>query len=195
MNQMMDENQMLSMLIMGELNKDEQLKFIITSLIINPFLIEKMINILSILKYNPSVRNQIQSNLIQVSSLNYPQMNQNLMMNINPMVKPNYNISAPNQMMNVDSMNKPKEIEDSQKDNYLTVCFRKVKESPIYLQCNKNEKVFDLIGKYRFKSQDRDFSEKFIFNAKALNFSYTLEEAGITNGSNIFVVSTKGIKE
>jgi len=79
---MMDENKMFSMQIMGELNQNPILKNMVSSLIFNPFLIEKMINILTILKYNPSVRNQIQSNLnLQLSPLNYQGMNQNLNMN------------------------------------------------------------------------------------------------------------------
>ena len=204
MNQMMpmmDENKMFSMQIMGDLNQNPILKNMVSSLIFNPFLIEKMINILTILKYNPSVRNQIQSNLnLQLSPLNYQGMNQNLNMNINPMVKPNYNISAPNQMMNVDSMNKPKESEDSQINNYISVVFRKSGEDkkihpPIMMQCNKNEKVSDLIERYRIKSGDRDLSERFIYNAKDLNFSLSVEEAGISNNLNIFVLSTKKLNE
>ena len=200
MNQMMpmmDENKMFSMQIMGDLNQNPILKNMVSSLIFNPFLIEKMINILTILKYNPSVRNQIQSNLnLQLSPLNYQRINQNLNMNINPMVKPNYNISAPNQMMNVDSMNKPKESEDSQINNYISVVFRKSGEDtkiypPIMMQCNKNEKVSDLIERYRIKSGDRDLSERFIYNAKDLNFSLSVEEAGISNNSNIFMIKVK----
>jgi len=115
------------------------------------------------------------------------------------MVKPNYNISAPNQMMNVDSMNKPKESEDSQINNYISVIFRKSGDEknhlPILMQCNKNEKVSDLIERYRIKSGDRDLSERFIYNAKDLNFSLSVEEAGISNNSNIFIFKAKRIKE
>ena len=198
MNQMMDGNQILSLQIMDELNQNPILKNMITSLIFNNFLIEKMIYILTILKYNPLIRNQIQSNLnLQVSPLNFQGMNPNLMMSINQMVEPNFNISAPNQMMNVDSMNKRKESEDSQKDNYISVIFRQNgarrndKIPPITtILCNRNEKVSDLIEKYRIKIGDRALSEKFIYNAKPLNFSLTLEEVGLCNNSSIFVVST-----
>ena len=194
MNQMMDENKMFSLQIMGELNQNPILKNMVSSLIFSPFLIEKMINILLILKYNPSVRNQIQSNLdLQESPLNYQGMNQNFNMNINPMVETNYNISNLNPMMNVDLMRKPKENEDSQINNYITVVFRKSGENSfISILCNINEKVSDLIEKYRIKTGDRDLSEIFIYNAKNLKFSLTLEEAGLYNNSNIFVVQTKG---
>ena len=211
---MMD--QMLSFQIMDELNQNPILKNMVSSLICNPFLIEKMIYILTILKYNTLVRNQVQSNL-QVSPINYQRMNQNLMMNINPMLDPNYNISNQNPMMNVNLMNKPKDSEDSQnpinyqgmnqnpmmtmidlmnKPKEISIAFRKEGQNgPIYIQCNINEKVSDLIEKYRIKCGDRDLSKKFIFNAKFLNFSLTLEEAGLTNNSNVFVIKVKGIKE
>ena len=56
------------------------------------------------------------------------------------------------------------------------------------------EKVSTLIDKYRKISNDNDSSEKFIFNEKRLNNDLTLSEAGVSNGSEIFVVSTKGVK-
>ena len=62
------------------------------------------------------------------------------------------------------------------------------------IQCQLNERVSDLIQRYRTKSGDRDPSKKFIFNAKNLNQSLTIEQAGITNNGNIFVVTTQGIK-
>jgi len=64
----------------------------------------------------------------------------------------------------------------------------------IEIQCLSDEKVSDVIQRYRTKSNDRDPTKKFIFNAKALNCDLTVAEAGLTNNGNIFVVSTKGIK-
>jgi len=60
---MMDENQMLSFQIMNELNQNPILKSMISFLIDNTILIEKMVNILSLLKNNPLVRKDIKSNL------------------------------------------------------------------------------------------------------------------------------------
>ena len=62
------------------------------------------------------------------------------------------------------------------------------------VECNHNEKVSELIERYRNESGDYDTSKKFIFNAKNLNQFLSLAEAGIYNGSNIFVVSTVGVK-
>ena len=227
-------DQLLSFQIMDDLNQNPILKNMVSSLISNPFLIEKMIYILTIIKYNTLVRNQVQSQL-QVSPINFQNMNQNLMMNnipsnpmmslasmnkpiesgdycnpiniqgmnqnpmmsINPILEPNFNTSNP--MMMMDSMNKPKEIEDSQKDNCISVVFRSggiEEEKFVYtISCNRKEKVSDLIEKYRIKSGDRDLSKKFVFNAKILDFSLTIDEAGLHNNSHIFVVRTKEINE
>ena len=65
---------------------------------------------------------------------------------------------------------------------------------PIMIQCTPNEKVSDIIEKYRNKANDYDDSKKFIFNAKNLNPNLSLAEAGITNNVNIFVVRTKPVK-
>ena len=64
----------------------------------------------------------------------------------------------------------------------------------IEIQCTLDEKVSDVIQRYRSKTGDRDTTKKFIFNAKMLNQDLTLAEAGLTNGANVFVVATKGIK-
>ena len=66
--------------------------------------------------------------------------------------------------------------------------------SLVTVQCNPEEKVSDIIKKYRNKANDYDDSKKFIFNAKNLNPSLSLVEAGIKNNSNIFVCRIKGIK-
>ena len=65
---------------------------------------------------------------------------------------------------------------------------------PIYIECNSKDKVSDIIEKYRNKANDYDDSKKFIFNARNLNPSLSLVEAGIKNNSNIFVCRSKGIK-
>ena len=44
------------------------------------------------------------------------------------------------------------------------------------------------------KSFDNNEKEKLIFNAKVLNKSLTVEEAGLDNGAHIFVVETKGVR-
>ena len=65
---------------------------------------------------------------------------------------------------------------------------------PIMIECMPNDIVADAIQKYRSISLDTDMTKKFIFNAQALNPSLTLAEAGIFEGSNVFVVITKNIQ-
>ena len=64
----------------------------------------------------------------------------------------------------------------------------------ISIFCSFNEKVSNVIKKYRIKSGDYDITKKFIFNSRNLNQSLTVGEAGLRERSNIFVVSTMGIK-
>ena len=107
------------------------------------------------------------------------QMNQNICMNNNSLVKEN----------------------ESEKNNDgLTVIFRVSGErsyqsrEPISLQCLKNEKFSEVIKRYRYKPNNNDESKRFIFNAKKINYSLTVGELGINNNANIFVESTKRVK-
>ncbi len=63
----------------------------------------------------------------------------------------------------------------------------------ILIQCNINDKVADIVEKYRNKSLDRE-EKNFVFNAKKLNLSLTAAEAGLNNGSTIFVLNPKNVK-
>ncbi len=65
--------------------------------------------------------------------------------------------------------------------------------APIMIQCMPNEKVSSLIEKYRNKTNDRDLTEKCEFNAKTLDPQLFVFETGITDGSHIFIVETKGV--
>ena len=199
---MMDENQTLSSQIMDDLNQYPILKTMISCIIENTILIEKLQNILSLLKFNPLVRSHIKSNLnFQVP---FPMNNQK--MDPNQMIFPNQ-MMLPNQMMNPNLMMNPNQTmlpnqkffeSQSNENEYINVTFRtnsdKGKNSQITIQCSINEKVSDLIEKYRNETGDRDNSKKFIYDARALNPSLTLLEAGMQNNSNVFVVVIKGVK-
>ena len=63
------------------------------------------------------------------------------------------------------------------------------------IQCGSDDKVSDTIDRYRSNSGNFDPDKEFIFNEKPLNPDLTLSEAGISNYSNIYVVSTKNIKK
>lgn len=85
-----------------------------------------------------------------------------------------------------------------QQGNEICVIFRNnsangKNSAPITIQCMKNEKVSTLIEKYRNKTNDRDLTEKFVFNANTLDPQLFVFETGITDGSHIFIVETKGV--
>ena len=62
------------------------------------------------------------------------------------------------------------------------------------LQVRPDEKVRDIIKRYRNMTLDNDLSKKFIFNAKKLDPDLTVAESNIYDNANIFVVSTKGAR-
>ena len=64
---------------------------------------------------------------------------------------------------------------------------------PISIITFKDEKISELIEKYRIKSCDY-LAKKFIFNKRNLNMGLTCAEAGLINNAKIFAVSTVGIK-
>ena len=76
--------------------------------------------------------------------------------------------------------------------NNIRIIFRNIykNEPPTVIQCSLKEKVFEAIEKYRVESGDYE-SDKFIYNAKVLNPSFTLEEADVVDNANIFAVVKK----
>ena len=56
------------------------------------------------------------------------------------------------------------------------------------IQCNLDEKVSDLIKKYRLKSGDNNKNEKFIYNFKQLGPKFTVLEPNLTNSCVIQIV-------
>ena len=130
--------------------------------------------------------NNMMNNDINNMMNNFNNMNNlinNNINNINPMMG-NINMNM-NQYINI-----PK---------FITVIFREAGEIgdnysnkiPIMMDVKEDEKISDIIQKYREKSSNYDINLKFIFNAKDLNHSLTVAEAGITNNANIFVVKRR----
>jgi hypothetical protein len=118
----------------------------------------------------------------------------NNMLNINNNMMNMYN------MLNMNNLNKNK-ITDNfyNKNNEIKVCFRfkfrfSDEESRIIIFSTLDEKLQNLIQKFRAKAGNYDTSLRFIFNAKALNLELTCAEAGISDKSNIFVIETKDVK-
>ena len=83
--------------------------------------------------------------------------------------------------------------------NFVTIKFRlqkrgqKIEEFAI--QCTLDDKVSDVIKKFRVKANDLEDKEheKFLFNTKILNQTLTVAEAGMCNNSFVFVINDKDI--
>ena len=86
------------------------------------------------------------------------------------------------------------------KEPGITVFFRVIwfgqnSSHPISIQCALGEKVSEVIKRWRKKSGDNIPNNcRFIFNLKQLNESLTVAEAGLHNGSVIFVESRDNVK-
>ena len=96
-----------------------------------------------------------------------------------------------NQMMNQMRMQMKQEMMDMNMNMILgrevNIWFRKnsyENKKPILVVARIKDKVSQIIEKYRKESNDYDETIKFIFNAKALHPSLTLEEAtkGVQGG-------------
>ena len=57
------------------------------------------------------------------------------------------------------------------------------------IPCKLNDKVSDIIEKYKNATSDKSKNLKFIYNAKKLNEDLLVSEAGLVDGSVIFVIS------
>ena len=62
------------------------------------------------------------------------------------------------------------------------------------VQCNLDDKVSNVIEKYRIKANDFETSLKFIYNAHALNPSSTVAESCLKDNSIIFVLHFKNLR-
>ena len=161
---------------------------------------------------NPMMNNQMnmmnqmtQMNMNQMNNMNPMMNNMNNMNMMNPMNNMNMmnqgtmmnaaiNMQNNNNMANMGNMNSQPPQTNNQ---YINVYFRagaQGENGHIMIQCTMNDKVSQLIERYKTKSQEDVSKKKFIFNAKALNPSLTVSEAGLQEGANIFVVNTAGVK-
>ena len=166
-----------------------------------------------------SINNELKKEVEFLSSLlnikNNAMMNQMAMNNFNPMMNQNYAINNNNlqqlmqqQLMQMQQMMQQQQMqqemlmnqqnENIQKEKEIStiidVFFRKGKDKRYFVQCHFNEKIANVIKKYRNMTNDFTDTEKFIFNANVLNPSITVAEAGLYNKATIFVPETEGIR-
>ena len=83
--------------------------------------------------------------------------------------------------------------------NFVTIKFRLQKrgqkDEEYTIQCTLDDKVSDLIKKFKIKANDLEDKEheKFLFNAQILNETLTVAEAGMHDYSVIFVINDRDI--
>ena len=138
-----------------------------------------------------------------------PMFNSNNMNFFNPLINPNFNYNQYQQIlqqqmmqfqqaMQQQEMIMRQQMENFQKEqnqnNEISVFFHRGNGGGIEIRCSLKDKCSDIIQKYKNLETKKSDTEKFIFNAKALHPSLTVEEAVLTHNSNIFVVETKGVR-
>ena len=125
------------------------------------------------------------------------QMNQMKMMNpmnnqMNQMIMTQMNKT--NQIKN-NSQDLNKDSNENILNQEINVLFNNNSESiPLNtIQCTLSDKVSDIIQKYINKTLDKETTNIFVYNGKALDFNMTAAEAGLNNQAIINVITTKNV--
>ena len=123
------------------------------------------------------------------------QMNQNNNINFNPLIpQPNpFIINAP--AINIDQV-QPQFLSNNQVmniDKIISIVFRKDNCKITTIHCYPQEKISNVIKRYREKANDYD-ENRFIFNGKDLNFSSTISESKMFNRCNVRVDTLEILK-
>ena len=106
------------------------------------------------------------------------------------------NMISMNQMNNSQTQNMMNKGQN--KSETINVFFR-IKDGegkpPIMIPCSPDDKINEIIEKYRKASSDNDQNKKFLFNGKPFNQTLSAAEAGLSDQSNIFVAKEEEKKE
>jgi len=196
MNQMDMNNQMDSMMMNNsiidqmDMNQKNTMKM-------NPMMMMNQMKMNN--QMNPNMMN---NQMIMMNQMNMNnQMDPNMMNNQMMMMMNQINLEDEKKMncQNNNQISDKEKINDKGNQGEISVYFRQSgiegREFGLSsIQCLKDEKASDIIQRYREKSGNNDPTKKFIYNGKNLSPSLTVAEAGMTNGANVFVVSTKDVK-
>ena len=176
-------------------------------------LTDKLANIIDIneeLSINNEIKNtsdflssllNIKKNLIDKKDNSIVLPNQNIMNNEKNQQAAAPEISSFHILLQNEENNINKDIEHSNKflSNFesaqIKVIFRQANgrfASCVF--CLPEEKIANVIDKYRNKSGDYNPYKRFIFNSKDLPQELTVNEVGISNNSNVFIINTSNIK-
>ena len=188
MNQPMMNQQMMNQSMMNQPMINQQMMN--QPMINQPMMNQPMVNQMNPFMMNQQIMNQMMLQQQQPNMMNQANiMNQVLTQSINQQQLQQQS-AFPNNQNNFQSTN----------SNYITVHFRIQQgrnlptKDHLTIQCNLDDKVSDVIKAYRTKTQDFDEEhDHFIFNAKKLNQTLSCAEAGIVNGSIIYVLNDKDV--
>ena len=153
------------------------------NMINNDPMINKMMNnnnMLNINNFNNDMSNSISLNNNINKNNNINMINSGTFSNN---MMDNNNNNKKNNLININQFSK---IDDEE----MYVIFIK-EETKTRFKCKRNEKVNDIIEKYREEAFDDDTNIKFFYNGKELNKNLTASEVGISNNSNILVLASK----
>ena len=142
-------------------------------------------NIQKYRKNNNMMGNNMMSNNI-IGNNNM--MGNNMMNNINMMGN---NMMNNMNMMNMGLMPIIPEIPKSFNIIFRRTGHDKKSGKPLLVKVNEDEKVSEIIQRYREKYSDFEQNLKFIFNAKELNTFLSVAEHGLSENANIFVEKKK----
>ena len=175
-------------------------------------LIEKLVNIIDIneeISINNEIKNisdflssllNIKKNLTNKKDNPIVLSNQNIINNEEIQQDAAPEISSFHIILQNEEKNKNNDLEKKYLSNFdirqIKVIFRQANgrfASNVY--CLPDEKIANVIDKYRNRSGDFAPHRRFIFNSKDLPQELTVSEVGITNNSNIFIVNTCNINQ
>ena len=88
------------------------------------------------------------------------------------------------------NMNNP----DNNKTLWNLVFEKKNGEQAINLNISPDETVQAAINLYKIKTSQEKEDIKFIFNGKQLDYSLTISQSGLNNGSKITVIGTRDVE-
>ena len=150
----------------------------------------------------------IKNNIIKNQMPNNNNMN-NMNNFFNPLLNPNFNYNQYQQIlqqqmmqfqqaMQQQEMIMRQQMENIQKiqnqNSEISVFFHRGNGGGIEIRCSLKDKCSDIFQKYKNLAQVKSDTLKFVFNAQALHPNLTVEEAGITHNSHVFVFANQGVR-
>ena len=146
---------------------------------------------------NPAMMQQNQNMMNQLRM--QQQMQQN-MWNPQAMMQQQQQQNAILQSMIQQQQQNNNQVNTSTNPNFITIRFklqlRRDQNNEFSIHCTLNDKVSEVISRFRTKAQDvEDLKhEKYIFNAKRLNETLTVAEAGMSNNSVVYVINDRDLE-